>query len=278
MRESSGARSSVQQGRVLLGLLVVVAATAWTVGGPSGVSTVVGNVASHVPWLLVAVGVAALLARLVAPGLLAGPLLVTSAGLAMIVVHTGWLAEPRGSMTFGTLAIVGGALLVMFPQPVKTIGAEGRALRSFLWPSRYVVTQAPARLTLTSVLLGSITLDLSRAEFPPANEVQIFVRVVAGRVKIVVPRDWSLVAGDLTAMHRVGLEGAVSTVAQPSEPPEAEGSQSKQEGRIALWARISRRWGSGLGRSPKEPAEPREKLAFLNVAGLLGRVEVHVSE
>jgi len=167
----------------------------------------------------------------------------------------------------------------------RRIGPEKQKVRAVLWPSRYVVHQPAARLTATAALLGSLTLDFSAAEFPLTADMRLFVRLVGGRVGILFPKSWTVLAGDLTAAHGVKLAGELSgrepheeyggAVEEVEKRNEAATMSVRARQRLhGLLQRLALRGKASRPTDGAAPVAEDTRVVVLNIAGMGGSVTI----
>ena len=266
--------------RVGLGLAVAVTAAAWLVGEGRGLALAFHKVADVLPLLLIAGGIALLIASTVPVHRVVGPGLLVSTGCLVLLARSGWFQTTQANRVIPSVCLVVGAALVL--HDVQKMDSEQRKIRTFLWSRRYKAKKTPARLTVT-VVLGAAQLNLEQAQAPAGGQARFFIRVFGGRVEVRVPRAWQVSAGDLSALHAVRLKGDLDTNVDEASEPEPAGDllrSSAARGRIAGQRRLLLRHllpqshGGGQHR-PSHTAEGAERpRVILDVAGAVGAVEI----
>lgn len=270
----------MQRVRSGIGLLITVAAVAWGTSRGNGIRGLVEGIWDLLPWLLIAVALVALLAWKRPRPILISSAALSLAGLALLAVRGDWLAHTRTQLILAACGVALGVVMVLAPR-TQYVLTEREKLRTFLWASTYVLTDPPARLTGTAVALSTLTIDLSRSTYPPAPDMHVFLRVLAGRVVLVLPESWTLRPGDLSGVRNVTMLGAfddadgVATVNADSDKRTviSDASLPPPGWRERL---LKRSGGSREAKAeppPREEAQP-EGLVLLHIAGVGGSVEV----
>lgn len=186
----------------------MAAGTAWAIGGVSAVQSGLLTIVAASPLLLLLSGVGVLVRVAVPRGALAGPLTLITAGAAWVSVQYGLLRGVELDRVVSAVLIVGGIAVAFIQRPDQSPVDSGiQHFRTILVPiERKPRRPTPTRLHLLTVL-GAIQLDLSRARFPTAYEMEVDISVFYGRVRLRLPADWTVVAGRVAAAHGVRFEG-----------------------------------------------------------------------
>ena len=254
--------------RVSLGLILVAAASAWAGGGADALRALGQSLLAAAPWLLIAAGAVAALSSIASPRILALPTALIVAGISWQGARRGWFGGSFWESFWPAAAIViGGALVMLRSQ--RQMGRDDRAVRAFVFPASYVSREPAARITVLSVgTFGPLTVDLSTAQFPFSSEMHIFVRVLYGRVCLVLPKSWTVVAGELASSYRIALMGDFdSTMLADEILPDETGEPISQTVKVP-WHRRLRL----TGRSKEPAAMERRKLLIIHIAGFGGTV------
>lgn len=192
--------------QVLLALVAVSAGSVLAAAGPPGLARLGTLLLANLGWLLLTLGVLALLWAIAPRGALLGPLLLIGAGLVII----GW---PRPEIwTFSGSAItVGGGLMLLrrgqsrrSDDPVVRRGIIGLAGRARM-PDR-----CPEQIHLRPVV-GRLTLSLFDVEPPSSQIVEVLITCWGGWVRLHVPPDWAVVGGRLAAATMISFSGKLDS-------------------------------------------------------------------
>lgn len=162
------------------------------------------------PWALLSLAVVNLLRAAIPLTSLIGPfLLATIATAALVPTGTVSARTVTGLALPATLAL-GGAVLIGTAAPDSRDGRWSRTLTT-----GRVVVPAEARGTLTlRAVLGELRADLTRKS--ARNRTTVHVTVIAGHVRVDIPRDrWVKVNTSGALLTRIAETGPV-----PSEPPD----------------------------------------------------------
>jgi hypothetical protein len=201
--------------RVVLGLVAVVAGTAWAVGG-AGEPARVGRIGLIVlPILLVMTAVVRVLRVAMPSGTMAGPVVLLMLAAVSALVAAAVLGKLHaGDLTkIGAIAVVGGGVTMALSRRSGTEPDIGvRHLTAvFGTAGRPIIGSSPAKF-VTRAVFGTVGVDLSAAEFPDFTErVTIDITVLFGRVEITVPRDWQVGVGRVELARRIDFKGQLDS-------------------------------------------------------------------
>lgn len=191
----------------MLSLVFVAVGAALAAGGPTALLAVVSFVWRNAAVLLFVLGGVALFSAIVPPGTWAGPAVFILLGLGVVLVRSGF-SDTIGR--FGVaVALVGvGLVLAVEPGPRRTLDLRRRRW-AVLFPRRATVSSVPARVRLVAVG-NRFTLDFSEARCQ-STVVEFFLSIWCAHVTLVLPTDWVVVAGRVTAARGVRLEGILDS-------------------------------------------------------------------
>jgi hypothetical protein len=93
-----------------------------------------------------------------------------------------------------------------------------------------IATEIPGVIRLVAAG-GTFTVDLSTRQ-PLSRVTQLFLSSWFGDITLVVPRNWKVVAGRVTAAHRVGLRGTLDSK-RIYEDPDDDRTRAELAGMVA---------------------------------------------
>jgi len=198
----------------MLSLMLVAVGAALAAGGPTVLLAVVSFGWRNASALLFVLGGVALLSAVVPPGTLAGPMVFGLLGLGVVLVRSGF-SDTIGR--FGVAAALVGVGLVLATEPGPRRALELRRRRwAVLFPRRAPVSSVPPRVRLVAVG-NRFTLDLSEARCQ-RTVVEFFLSSWCGHVTLVLPTNWAVVAGRVTAARGIRLEGNLDSTRTFEDP------------------------------------------------------------
>jgi hypothetical protein len=202
--------------RVTVGLLVVVAGTAWAVGGADELRRAARLALIVLPALFVVVAVIMVVRAAMPAGTAAGPvaLLVLAAGLLLVAaVVFGWVSSANLAEIVA-IAVTGGGMAVALSRR-RTHHELDEIIRrrtAVLLTTAHlrIFGDAPMKAVVRAILGGTVHLDLSSAQHPP-GEKDMLVDITSwfGRVVISVPAGWQVQAGRVELARRIQYDGAL---------------------------------------------------------------------
>lgn len=224
-----------------MGLVAVVSGTAWALGGDGFVATSARRLAELLPFLLVLIGISAIMMVVVPRGALAGPVLLIVIGLLGFAVEHRMLQRSLFVHLPAFILIGVGVIIAMSRRQKVLIDTGVERHTAVLFPVRRRISREVRRKVIARAVFTMLQLDMSKAEFPHATRMWLDVTCIIGRIEIILPEGWKVQAG------RIGL---------------------------ARWMTF----GGTLTRSDLAPAEQEDKsfkkLVVVNVLGWGGAVVV----
>ena len=212
--------------RVGVGLIAVIAGTAWAVGGIGSIARPALRLAELLPLLLVLVGTFAILLVVVPRGTLAGPVLLVLGGLLGLAAEDGMLRKLY-LVRIPALILIGAGVIVAMSRSGKIqIDVGIKRFTAVLFPTNRKINGRAPRKIIARAIFGLLRLDMSRAE-PAlgANRVWVDVTCIVGRIEIILPREWGVEAGRVQLARRITFEGSLKGTESVS--PEQEDQHAK---------------------------------------------------
>ena len=214
----------MNRARVGVGVVAVASGTAWALGGTNSLVTVVRAFAGLLPLLLVIGGVSVILFVVVPRGMLAGPVLLVSIGVLALAVEHGVF---RRSLFIHVPAfiIIGAGVVVAMSQPRDfQIGATVKRYTTILLPVRHRVIGSASPKIVVRAIFGMVLVDLSKADYPKGvGRLSVDLTCIMGRIEIVVPRGWRVLAGRVDLARGMSFEGTLTdSELAPLKEQEAE--------------------------------------------------------
>lgn len=212
--------------RALLAVLTAAAGGALAGADWSGLRMLATTMVRTVPFLLVVIGVAAILRAAIPAGGRLGPLLLIAAGGVWLASEAGALAAWLRDAAAPVL-LTGGVLLAL-TQPgtpkESPLQTHTRTVTAFLLPrTSSFAAEAPAQLTGRAIL-GHLTLDLSETSPPRVrpSQVDVHLSLIAGGIDLIVPVGWDVLVGSVGAARGVKFTGKVADgrFAGEEDPPD----------------------------------------------------------
>lgn len=257
--------------RALIATALVAVGAILVAAGPSGLRRGADLIGTASGYLCLAAAVLLVLARVLPSGAWAGPLLLASMGIVILGfrAHTAWY-ENRWALVGGLLMVIGGVWVsqpsskptpptTARPKPYVRVVSIGYRLPVSI-PAK---VPAPQLATLVAVA-GRLTLDLSAADAPRRQGIELFVSCwVGGHVTLVVPNDWAVVGGRLHSAYAIS-SGDSFDLPEVFPEPWAESAATRLEGAaIQHYAAV-----------PEEFRGSRPVWAVVHVTGLGGRLTI----
>jgi hypothetical protein len=207
--------------RILVGLLFTVAGVILALDRAGGLDRVARLLEQWWPLAIILVGVANLLRMVRRPWSFWGPVLVMTAGAALLLVTVE--PTPRAAETatefFWPLVLVAAGLAVALVGIEREEGQQYFLRQSAVLRERRFSSNAKAlRHGRARAFLGHLELDLRDAEFRDP-EADLDITAVCGQVDVLVPRG-----------YEVDLKPPVGIAARAIEPLRANGDGDAEEG------------------------------------------------
>lgn len=200
----------------MLSLVLVAVGAALAAGGPAALLAVVSFGWRNASVLLFVLGGVALLSAVVPPGTLVGPAVFVLLGLGVILVRSGF-SDTIGR--FVVAATLVGMAFVLAAEPGTRQALDLRRRRwTVLFPRRATVSSVPARVRLVAVG-NSFELKFSEPGFE-RTVVEFFLSNWFGHVSLVLPTNWAVVAGRVTAARGIRLDGTLDSDCAFEDPAE----------------------------------------------------------
>ncbi|WP_328424319.1 hypothetical protein [Streptomyces sp. NBC_00443] len=197
--------------RIAFGLLIVIAGTAWLLGGLDAVRSGGRWAFAALPYALLGLGLLVLLRAAVPRGLLAAPLALILGGALWAVHDIGYLDGGTAAKAWPGLTILLGAAIALGGVPAVADGVNDgplRRYRSVVLPVRPELAEpsTPLRSISVASYLGDVHLRLADVPFQPdarmpgdptAEVLEIEVTLLFGSVAIEVDRRCAVVKGSV---------------------------------------------------------------------------------
>ncbi|MFE6177369.1 hypothetical protein [Streptomyces sp. NPDC056464] len=197
--------------RIAFGLLIVIAGTAWLLGGPGAVRSGGRWAFATLPYGLLGIGLLVLLRAAVPRGLLAAPLALILGGALWAVHDVGYLDGGTAAKAWPALAILLGAAIALGGVPAVADGVNDgplRRYRSVVMTVRPELAEpsAPLRRISVASYLGDVHLRLADVPFHPdagmqgnpiAEVLELEVTLLFGSVAIEVDHRCAVVKGNV---------------------------------------------------------------------------------
>jgi hypothetical protein len=206
-------------GKITLSLVLVAAGAALAAGGPGVFLTVAVFGWRNLHLLLFSLAVAMVFTAALPWRALVWPIALALLGLAVFMVRShGWSVVGRYG---GAFAMISLAVLLSSrdrrDQPKITLHRRRWAI---LGSQRGgIATEIPDVIRLVA-MGGTFAVDLSTRN-PRSDVIQLFLSCWFGDITVVVPQKWKVVAGRVTATHRVSLRGTLDST-QIYEDPDSD--------------------------------------------------------
>jgi hypothetical protein len=200
----------VSRVRVGLGLVAVAAGTAWAVGGIGSVATSARRLAELLPLLLVLGGALAILLVVVPRGTLAGPVLLVSVGLLGLAAEDGMLRKLYLARIPALILVGAGVIVAMSRSEKIHVDTGVKRFTAFLFPAhRTLRGETPAKI-IARAIFGLLKVDMSHtAPSLQTDRVWVDVTCIAGRIEIILPKEWEVKPGRVALARRIRFEGAL---------------------------------------------------------------------
>ena len=192
-RPRQGARG-IEPGRVLLGLVILAIGVLYLLQS-FDVLDAGRTIDRWWPVMIIALGV---LQFVTAARSVVGPLVVTAAGVLLLLASTDVLKDNAWSYVWPLVLVCAGAsILLRRTQVGSPAGTDDddtvRAMGIFGGPELNSTSQRFARASLTAVF-GGVTLDLRGAR-PDPGGATVTATAAFGGIDIIVPHGWRIVTG-----------------------------------------------------------------------------------
>jgi hypothetical protein len=204
-----------------LGLIAVAAGTAWSTGGYAAVQRGAAALVAAIPFLLIAGGLILLLRVLAPRGVLAGPLVLMGAGGIWAVASEGLLSLAV-ERVLPIVLTIGGVAIAMSNrshEPDLDIGVVTRT--AFLFPRRVELDSPPQKLAVRAIL-GDANVNLSQLAREPMDDLHLDLLIFYGRVELLLPRQWTVVHGQVESARRVAVSGELDRPYREPRPDEKQ--------------------------------------------------------
>lgn len=197
--------------RVGVGIVAVASGTAWALGGTNSLVTVLRAFAGLLPLLLVIGGVSAILFVAVPRGMLAGPVLLVSIGALALAVEHG-VFRRSSFIHVPAFILIGAGVVVAMSQPrdPQVEATVKRYTAILLLVRRRVIGSASPKIVVRAIF-GMARVDLSRADYPKGvGRVSVDLTCIMGRIEMVVPSGWQVLAGRVELARAMSFEGTLT--------------------------------------------------------------------
>jgi hypothetical protein len=203
-----------------VGIVGVVAGTAWAFGGIDSLITIARTLADLLPLLLVVAGASAILLVAVPRGLFAGPATIILIGVLALAAEHGLFGKSLFAHVPAFTLIGVGVIIAMSNHENLQSNTGVERCTAILLPRTRHVTGIASLKIIGRAIFGMLRLDLSRADYPTtASRLWVDVTCVMGRVEIILPKEWKVRAGRLELARHITFEGSLtnSDLAPPTE-------------------------------------------------------------
>jgi hypothetical protein len=237
--------------RVAAALLLVAAGATIGAGGSSAALHLAQMIWTNLSLIILAIACMALLASIAPIGSVAGPLLLVVLAGGVWALQAGWITV--GERWLWTLLLIGTGVLVAADPAGQRRPDMTQRRWAMLFPRTITPESIPGKVRV--VAAGNrLRLDL-RTTNPGAPVTEIFASIWLGKVELLLPNDWAVVAGRVTAARAIEFSGTMTTAASYTDP---SGSDQKR-----LEALVD------------PPSRPF--VGVVHVLGVLGRIDVLVA-
>lgn len=198
--------------RVACGMAVLAVGVGLGAGGPSALRTAALALAQAMPTAIIIGGVLLLL-RVIAPQRpIGGPLLVIAIGTVALAIQIGILRTNMLTKVLPAVLVAGGVLIGMSSQP-SSEALPAIVKRLWVLPGHRLIEiegRSPAKFIIRC-LLGSLVLDLTRADEQLYEDFTVDVTIIGGSVELVLPEGMVVQPGRLALAWRTKFCGTAAT-------------------------------------------------------------------
>lgn len=208
--------------RVGLGLVAVAVGAAWWTGGYVAVQRGAAAMVAAIPFLLIAGGLILLLRVLAPRGALTGPLVLMGAGGIWAAASGGLLDSLAVERVLPIVLTIGGVAIAMSSRSHEADLDTGVVTRTaFLLPRRVKLDKTPEKLVLRA-LVGDANVNLSQLSREPMDDLQLDLSIFYGRIELLLPRQWTVVHGQVESARRVAVSGKLDWPYREPHPEDKE--------------------------------------------------------
>ena len=212
--------------RVGVGIVAVVSGTAWALGGLGFVATSARRLAELLPFLLVLIGISAIMMVVVPRGALAGPVLLIVIGLLGFAAEHRMLQRSLFVHLPAFILIGVGVIIAMSRRQKILIDTGVERHNAVLFPARRRISGEARRKIIARAIFTTLRLDMSKADFPPSTRLWLDVTCIMGRIEIILPKGWKVQAGRIGLARWVTFAGTLTR--SDLAPPEQEEQSVKK--------------------------------------------------
>lgn len=207
-------------------VLLIGAGSVLAAAGPAALAMSLNTLWMSAGWVLAVVTALSLLFAIAPRGTLAGPLTLAGVSVALLAWRLEWWRSDTTWSVVGLAAIVAGGVLVFRSRTESESIDPVLTCVGVIFPRLFRMPGAarpPSAMHVVSIG-ARVRIELESTEPPRFDVIELMLFCWGGRVEIVTPAGYNIVAGRVETTHGMSFEGTLDSPDQfphPREPPYA---------------------------------------------------------